>query len=440
MKKLFLLTLLVSFNKTIYGLEIFDTVMVGKNPFEIAVNSVLNKVYVSNNVTKDISIIEVNSKKVSSLYNSFPGTIKLNEKTNKAYIETSYGIMVLDGITDQTDTLIDVNSSYNLEINPINNFVYVGSNSDSCIAEINPLTYQVKYISTIYCPIDLKINKQTRTLYLIHGVYNKLSIIKLDNYNITSIPCGDYVDNICINESTNKIYVTDAINKSVFEINGIDNSSIIIQLNKNLGGLGNIEVNERENKIYVLNGDYLTVINGETRLTSNVYVGDNPWAINLNKNTNKVYITCFFEKKIVVVDGKTDKIIDSVVSPLLYEPTEIAINEKTNQIFVINRCGGGQGFIAIINDESSIQPNLSTNKITKFEKRGDFMRMAIQKEMIVSINCFNLQGKLVANNFNGKLEAGIHEIPLFTNKLSKGIYVYQTKYGGDLNCILYKKT
>jgi len=121
-----------------------------------------------------------------------------------------------------------------------------------------------------------------------------------------------------------------------------------------------LAVNEVTNKIYVANCAYsaqtfltrgtVTVIDGETNLTTEIPVGVCPGALAVNPLTNKVYVanfgrynqfcsSCSDYGSVTVIDGATDA-TTTIMNPNGKLPRAVAVNPVTNTIYVTNNLSG----------------------------------------------------------------------------------------------------
>jgi YVTN family beta-propeller protein len=119
-------------------------------------------------------------------------------------------------------------------------------------------------------------------------------------------------------------------------------------------------INERTNKIYVTGGEgmdgLVTVIDGKTDTVLKTIAAGNPatpkdcqevdlyscsnwgsylFALAVNPETNKIYVPAVFEGRVIVIDGNTDMVINSI--PVEYGPAQVAINTERNTVYVSNR-------------------------------------------------------------------------------------------------------
>ena len=85
-----------------------------------------------------------------------------------------------------------------------------------------------------------------------------------------------------------------------------------------------IAVNPSTNIVYVANykGNTTSVIDGKTnRVTDTIPVGNSPDPVAVNPSTNIVYVANYWDKTIPVIDGKTNRVTATI--PVDNEPSSV---------------------------------------------------------------------------------------------------------------------
>ncbi|MDR4512175.1 MAG: YncE family protein [Nitrososphaeraceae archaeon] len=256
----------------------------GSFPIGIAINPVAGKIYVANEYSNTISVIDIDSSAVQSNIevDNSPYDLEINPFTNRVY-STNRGsdtVSVIDGFTDRVITKLDVGKSpVGIGINLATNWLYVSNLNSGTITVVDAIENQV-----------------TETL------------------NYTSLPYD-----IVVNPQTNKVYISDLGNNSITVIDGATNKLLSkIPVGSRPSMLG---FNILSNTIYVSNflSDSISVINGYTdKVEANIKVGENPIGIIVNPKTNKVYVHNSQNKTISIIDGKTNNVIKNIsLKPVL---------------------------------------------------------------------------------------------------------------------------
>ncbi len=110
--------------------------------------------------------------------------------------------------------------------------------------------------------------------------------------------------------------------------------------------------NSVANRIYVISGSTLSVIDGALNsVIATVTLGSSPAGIWFNKVTNKIYVSDRTDNTVTVVNGVTNTV--KAVIPVGTHPVLLDVNPVTNKIYVANR-----------NDNSVSVINGATNQVT----------------------------------------------------------------------------
>jgi YVTN family beta-propeller protein len=350
------LILIVSFaalSLPVFAQQVIATVPVGLEPDSSAVNTVTNKIYVANQTCP-----------------SYPC---LGNGT----------VTVVDGATNNTLSVNVGYSSYGMAVNPATNKMYVPNscgNDPNCasggtVSVIDGASNTVIATVTVENhPWVAVVNSATNRIYVLNacgtdpscGTYNgTVSVIDgVSNTVVATVPVGVNAHWPVVNSVTNKIYVPNVCGNdpcfppygtgTVTVIDGATNSSTSVNVGIQPFAL---DVNTVTNKIYVANqcGDdpycnrtaTMTVIDGATLATTDVPIGGYyPQALAVNSVTNKIYVpdycgydpSCQYELNgtVSVIDGGT---LTYTSIPVGVEPDTMAVNSVTNKMYVANRCG-----------------------------------------------------------------------------------------------------
>ena len=302
--------------------ELLLEIPVGVGKLEIDVNPNKNLVYVTDidegiihifngtldNIMKAVQNNKKNKKDFLDAKNfgistiPSPKEVTVNHKTGKIYaIDDSSGkIFVIDERTEQIlDQLYIVNSPSKLAVNTKNNIIFILD--DNKIYSLDGTTNQINFKPLVINsslplePIDITINEQKNLLYITYNNASKSSIL----------------------------YVIDAKDNDIIDSLSFPSGS-------------NVEVDEKENLIYLQKTDGITILNQ----LQNGTIGKNRDNIlidgiidfefdSLNKNLH------------IISDNKTYYIIDMYTGnikkkSLFYEPSKITIDPLNNRGYILN--------------------------------------------------------------------------------------------------------
>ena len=360
-RRLFLLFLTFSFlavlSLPVFAQQVIATVPVGSYPQSSAVNPVTNKIYVANYCGTDptcasrgtVTVIDGATDNTQSVNVGFyPVVVAVDPVTNTIYVVNNNCIdypnpcagngtvTVIDGVTLATNTVTVGSYPYGIAVNPMTNQIYVAN----------------------VCGNDVTCSTYSGTVTVIDGV----------TLGATTVPVGANPYAPVVNSVTNQIYVPNACGNdptcaspygpgTVTVIDGATDSTTSV----NVGILPDaVDVNTTTNQIYVANecGDdpycattaTMTVIDGASLATTDLAIGGYyPFAIAVNSATNKIYVpaACFGDPSCQLAPNGTVTVIDGVTLGTASIPTGAAgtypdtmvINSVANKIYIANPCG-----------------------------------------------------------------------------------------------------
>lgn len=297
--------------------KIVTTIKINGWISEIAVNSLLNKVYISHRLG-EVTVIDGETNNVIIMIplhdNSTLKNIAINEITNKIYVSSIYkgfNIFVIDGWTNSVVTSL-----------------YVGpyDNSDPSGVAVNVDTNHI-----------YGINQDADKVFVFNGNTNTL----LKEVLVGSIPRG-----VTVNPKTNYLYVTNYDTDTVSVIdekNDIVIGAIDVGINPTY-----IIANSEINRVYAITETGLSVINGITNeLMGTVILGGLPKSIAINIDDNRVFVTDDRpgDGALFIIDGNNNIEIDRIG---LLSPRGVTVNHVTNKIYVATMGKGTRGHITII--------------------------------------------------------------------------------------------
>jgi YVTN family beta-propeller protein len=152
----------------------------------------------------------------------------------------------------------------------------------------------------MFCFGRTKLNDMLRALKLILGVFLIPSALYAD-WETANVDVGNEPNAVCVNPSTNKIYVSNYESDNVTVIDGKDNSTTTVSAGESPEA---ICLNSNTNKIYVANSgfDSITVIDGISNSTTTIAAGEEPYAISVNPSTNRIYVANQNSNDVTVID------------------------------------------------------------------------------------------------------------------------------------------
>ena len=326
----------------------------GLGPSNVAVNQRLNKVYVVNELTGNISVIDGSTNLVEATIGleqnvllSFD-LIEVNPATNMVYVagtissieEVDNGdfiatketyitvITVIDGITNNIVETISINnaSASGLAVNPNTNVIYVTGNTElnGIIGVIDGESNKLVDIVSLENIIvgKIAVNSGSNTAYIISNSGGRLSndSIKVldgeDNTILDTITIRNALfSDIDVNPDTNMIYLTDFLKSNVVKV-----------------------ISGAYNRV---TGSIVRVINGaNNRVIHSIEIDDvNLSGITVDPIANTIYVigqpisNLAEGSRLAIIDGSKGSVTDTIKIPDAELLTHIAVNPNTLQLY-----------------------------------------------------------------------------------------------------------
>jgi YVTN family beta-propeller protein len=317
------------------------TIATGQNPADLALNPATGKVYIANRDTNNVTVLNgTDNTTVTVATGGAPNAIAINPTTNRIYVTCASDnvVTVIDGVTNVTST-IALHTGANprtVVVNPVTDKIYVINDGDYSITVIDGSTKA----TTIFTPISIApypfayaaaVNPITNKLYVVNNNLGTVSVIDGNTLAVTQVAVGAAPNFVAVNPVTNKIYVACADGNSVTIINGSDNTTTSIGVGANPFAM---TINPTTNQIYVASWSSTDIwrIDGNTNtLVSTITTTGTPNGIAINPITNQLYAASMSD--LIVVDG-TSNTVTNITSSWGSSFWDMAFNSITNQLYI----------------------------------------------------------------------------------------------------------
>jgi DNA-binding beta-propeller fold protein YncE len=298
---------------------------IGLEPNEVKVDKFLNKVYVANERSNSISVLDSKLGTLKEIFiETIPHDLEVNDKIHHVYISgksPSKTISIFDGRTDRL----------------------------------------IQNISLIQAPLDIEVNEEESKVYLAgkEGIRlidddgsRPLGIDPVKKYDIE----GNY-SKIAVDEEAEKVYV---INQDPPELLVFDNNLKLLEKlsipDKNAPL--DIEINEKEHSVYIITEKNFYKRYNDTRMID-IELNNKPLTLEVNENTNIVYVISDNDISIIngtTVNGTMNAKIDKII-PLLKPLLEIEVNENTDTIYILSEYG-----LYALNEKTNRLANINSSE------------------------------------------------------------------------------
>jgi YVTN family beta-propeller protein len=347
-----------------------------------------NQIASSNNRDNSLKMPEINS---AIRVNSYPIGIAANPSTNKVYVtnEFSNTVSIIDGTTDKVETTINVGSfPYGIDVNTLNNRIYVSNRGSDSVSVIDGATNtKIANVSAGKSPVGVAVNPSTSLIYITNIDSNTVSIIDgLANTLSGTIRVGNIPYGVVINPATNRIYVTNIGDNTVSVIDGKNNRLLgEIKTGSGTGAPAGIAINISANRLYVtdyLSNSLFVIDTLSNKLIHIIKVGKNPVGLAVNPVSDKIYITNIGDNTVSVIDGVKNQVVNTIgvipilktsfkdSNPLVNIPVDVrfplitsfvAVNSATNTIYLTNAASNTVSTIDGNKDAVVVRLNFDVN-------------------------------------------------------------------------------
>jgi YVTN family beta-propeller protein len=305
------------------------SISVGTSPLSVAADPTTNMIYVANSnsfITRQgsVSVIDgapyigghPNTGKVVATISvgRNPWGIGVDPDNDRVYVSNqgSNSVSVIDGHTNRVIATIGVGlRPIGVGVVPATSTVYIANSgtgkAPGTVSVISTITNKVeKSVAVGYSPFDIGVNTISHTVYVGNGGGNgpstgyagTVSVIRGTNVdatvNVEGSPSGIGVDSL-----TNNVYVANSDQEEgssdVAVINGA--SRLVTQIALQAANPQGVAVDQATHAVFVGNSyqsgsvGSLSVINGATDAEiAAVTIGANPWGVSVDPTTDRVYL------------------------------------------------------------------------------------------------------------------------------------------------------
>ena len=263
---------------------------------------------------------------------TYPVGITVNPSTKKIYVanELSNTVSVVNIQSLGIEKTVGVEDfPYAIDSNALNNRIYVTNRGSNSVSVIDGSTDSILYnVSVEQAPVGIAVNPAASWIYVTNLDSGSISVIDgITNTVYETIRLGGIPYGIAVNPLTNRIYVTDISSDSVHVIDGATND-YISDVKVGMKPVG-IAVDARSNIVYVANHDSndLSIVNGSTsRLIDSMPLdGTKPVGISLNPISDRLYVSSIGSDTVSVID------VSEVGNPSIIK--NITVNPSTKSLY-----------------------------------------------------------------------------------------------------------
>jgi len=327
---------------------LITTVTVGAYPVAIAVNPTTNKIYVVNQNSNDLTVIDGTTYDTNTvLTGNVPNAVAVNAVTNKIYVANwgSASVTVVDGATNRTTTVSAGDHPFAVAVNAITNKIYVANYASNDVTVIDGATDRTTTASAGGNPFALAVNPATNKIYVADSGSDDVTIIDGATNLTTMVAAGIHPRAVAIDPFANKIYVVNYNSGNVSVIDGTTN--LVTTVAAGTSPIA-VAVNPITGQAYVTNSGSgtVTVIDEATLVTTTVVAGSSPTAIDIDLMTDKFYLTNdIWNGTVTMIDGANNSTTSISLGSGTW-PSAIVVNPLTNVVYAANPMADSVSIIA----------------------------------------------------------------------------------------------
>jgi YVTN family beta-propeller protein len=269
------------------------TVKVGANPISLALDRTVNKIYVANAGSGNISVIDGASDAVVTTIpgEAHPYAIAVNEATGNVYVTNTYSnaVTVIDVQTDTAHPL-NVGGADGIAIDSRTNTIFLSHYEDPDIRLVDGATGSVRKVTVGPHIWGVLFDEGSDSLYLAHTGTAEVVALNEKTLAVHTIPTGQIPCALSVNPATRRLY---AVNYGDETLSVIDLRSQRAIATVPVGHHPQaVAVDPIRNVIYIANvhGNSVTALDGNNnRVIGTFAAGDNPYAVTMDEQTGQVF-------------------------------------------------------------------------------------------------------------------------------------------------------
>ncbi len=231
-------------------------------PEHLALDTLSNKIYVSdiaaNNVLGAVSVIDGATNAIIATVPTGQGYVAVNQTTNTVYVanELSNNITVIDGPSNTASTLPTGSKPRFIAVNSVMNEIYVTSATDGTVTVIDAGDSNLIYtVPTGSYALAVGVDSVTNRAYVANELSNNVTVLN-GAVKTATVAVGSTPDAIAVDPITNQIYVCNFGDGTVTVIDGATNSTVNVTVGSTPYAIAVDTVTQR---VYVVNGNDATV-------------------------------------------------------------------------------------------------------------------------------------------------------------------------------------
>jgi uncharacterized repeat protein (TIGR02543 family) len=328
-----------------------STITVGSFPIDVAYDATNGDVYVANESSGTVSVINGSTNTVKSTITVGSGAadVAYDAANGDVYVanSTSGTVSVINGSTNTVKSTIPVGTQpYGVAYDATNGDVYITNSSSNTVSVIDGSTNTVK--STIPVgirPYGVAYDTANGDVYVVNSTSGTVSVIDGSTNTVTStITVGSGATDVAYDAGNGDVYVANSNSGTVSVISGSTNT---VTNTITVGsGLFGVAYDAANGDVYVANASLGTVslIDGSTNtVKSTITVGSFPIDVAYDATNGDVYVANYSSGTVSVINGSTNTVTSTI--PVGTQPYGVAYDAANGDVYVANE---GSNTVSVI--------------------------------------------------------------------------------------------
>jgi YVTN family beta-propeller protein len=203
------------------------TIPTGQRPQSLAINTVTHRVYIANQLSSSVTVIdEATGTVLANIRSGGSGTsrVAVDEQANRIYAGNFYSedITVIDGATNTAIALLECNCGLpdGIAVNPVTHKLYVASKDSDLLTIIDGTTLTFTAI-TMESPLEVAFDNVLNLVYVCNFRVDTLTVLdSISDMVISVLPTGSCPTHLAVDQTTHFAYVQNLCDATVTVING----------------------------------------------------------------------------------------------------------------------------------------------------------------------------------------------------------------------------
>jgi YVTN family beta-propeller protein len=314
------------------------TITVGTDPVAIAINTATNKVYIANEFSDNVTVVDGSTNATRNVaVGKRPQHIAVNTKTNKIYVSlgTDSSLAVIDGATLAV-TVVPLGTNGPITVDEATNRIYVlRSGPTDEVTILDGATHNWHSIAIdSYWPIAQALHSAARRLYV--ATYATGDIRVVDLTSTSDFPPTSVVKTwnkpvaLALNPGTGRGYaLTEQIEGPVNIFSLADNSVRWLDHPGHGRGGRAVAVNATTNRIYAAFEGEIMILDGATDALTWIPASTG-FAVAVNPNSNKIYVPAD-DGTLAIINGANGAMTRAAIPA---GAKAIAVNPATGRVYI----------------------------------------------------------------------------------------------------------